>query len=115
MLRKKIKKTISTEEKIEVSANDKKIAALSYLFILFLIPLLGKQDSKFVQLHAKQGLVLFAIEVVTWPLSLIPFIGQLFITLPLIIISVLGVVKTLNGELWEIPYLHKYSKRVSIK
>ncbi|KKR21211.1 MAG: hypothetical protein UT48_C0011G0012 [Parcubacteria group bacterium GW2011_GWE2_39_37] len=115
MIKKKSTKTAISMEADEVSSTDRKIAALSYVFILFLIPLLGRQNSKFVQFHAKQGLVLFAIEVVTWPFSMIPFIGQLFITLPLIIISVLGIVKTLGGETWEIPYIHNWSKKVTIK
>jgi hypothetical protein len=34
-------------------ADNKLVAALSYIWILFLIPLLAKRDSKFCQFHAK--------------------------------------------------------------
>ena len=60
------------ENDSDIQAN-KTVAALSYLWILFLVPLLLKRDSKFAQFHAKQGLVLFIIEFLVW----IPFIGWL--------------------------------------
>ena len=34
------------------------IAAASYIWVLCLIPLLFKRESKFAQFHAKQGLLL---------------------------------------------------------
>ncbi len=37
----------------------KALAAIGYLGILFLIPLLAKKDNKFCQHHGKQGAVLF--------------------------------------------------------
>ena len=46
----------------DVEAN-KTVAALSYISILFLVPLLGKRDSKFAQFHAKQGLILFTTRI----------------------------------------------------
>lgn len=47
----------------DIEAN-KTLAALSYAWILCLVPLLGRRDSKFAQFHAKQGLVLFIIEII---------------------------------------------------
>ena len=37
---------------------NKAMAAIGYLGILFLIPLLANKDSPFAQYHAKQGMVL---------------------------------------------------------
>lgn len=92
----------------DVEAN-KTAAALSYLWILFLVPLLGKRDSEFAQFHAKQGLVLFLLSFLTW----FPFIGWI-LALVLIVISVMGIVKTLNGEWWEIPYIYDWSKKINL-
>ena len=39
------------------------LAALSYISFLFIIPLFLKRNNKFVQSHAKQGLVLFIAEI----------------------------------------------------
>lgn len=42
----------------------KALAWLSYLGILFLIPLLAKRQNKYCQFHAKQGLVLLIAEII---------------------------------------------------
>ena len=96
----------------DVEAN-KIIAALSYVWILFLIPLLGKRDSKFAQFHAKQGMVLFIIELIGGLVMWLPVFGQLLM-LALIVIAIMGIVKTLNGEWWEIPYVYNWSKKISL-
>lgn len=45
-------------------------AAIAYIGILFLIPLLFQKDSAFAQFHAKQGLAIFLCEVIALFLSL---------------------------------------------
>ena len=54
---------------------NKGMAAIAYIGILFLIPLLAKKDSEFAQYHAKQGLVLFIVDIIASFLSWIPVIG----------------------------------------
>jgi len=93
---------------------NKLIAALSYVWILCLVPLLLKRDSKFAQFHAKQGLVLFIIEVfASFFLMWLPVVGQL-VALALLIISVVSFVKALSGEWWKIPYLYEWSKKINL-
>jgi uncharacterized membrane protein len=96
----------------DVEAN-KTLAALSYIWILFLIPLLTKRDSKFAQFHAKQGLVLFIIEIFSGLIIWFPLFGQLF-ALFLVITSVMGAVKAYNGEWWEMPAVYEWSKKVKL-
>ena len=105
------KKITKTEDK-DILEN-KGIAALSYLWILCLIPLLTKKNSKFTQFHAKQGLVLFIIEVAGTLIYWFPVLGQFFALL-LLVVSVMGVIKTLNGESWKIPYIYDLSKKINI-
>ncbi len=93
--------------------DNKVMAALSYAWILFLVPLLGKRDSKFAQFHAKQGLVLFIIELIASLLMWFPVFGQL-IMLALLVVSVLGIIKALNGEWWKIPFIHEWSKKINL-
>jgi len=56
---------------------NKGVAALSYLFILFLIPLLTRKNSKFSQAHAKQGLILCIMEIIASFFIWIPILGWL--------------------------------------
>ncbi|MBT4495794.1 hypothetical protein HOC73_03530, partial [bacterium] len=51
------------------------IASFSYVWILCLVPLFLKRKSKFAQFHAKQGLLLFVIELFGWLIFWIPLIG----------------------------------------
>jgi len=88
---------------------NKTIAALSYVWILFLIPLLGKKHSKFSQFHARQGLILFLLSFIAW----FPLIGWL-IGLAVIIISVMGILKTLEGTWWKVPYIYDISKKINL-
>ena len=92
---------------------NKIIASLSYVWILCLIPLLLKRDSKFTQFHAKQGLVLFFVEILAGLVAWFPVFGQLLVLL-LIVISIVAIIKTLNGEQWEIPVIYEWSKKINI-
>lgn len=92
---------------------NKTIAALSYVWILFLVPLLGKRKSKYAQFHAKQGFVLFVIELVASLFMWFPIFGQLLM-LALLIVAVMGFVKALNGEWWKIPYIYEWSKKIKL-
>lgn len=92
--------------------DNKGIAALSYAWALCLIPLLTKRKSKFAQFHAKQGLILFAIEVIaSFFIWFQPFHSLLM--LALVIVSILGIIKTLNGEWWKVPYVYSWSKKIN--
>lgn len=91
---------VYTKEDIQ---KNKYIAALSYLSILFLIPLLLKKDSPFAQFHAKQGLVLFIAFFIGRFLFWFPIIGWA-ICLALVVVTIIAFVKTLMGEAWEVPY-----------
>lgn len=94
------------------------VAALSYLFILFLIPLFLKRKSHFSQFHAKQGLILTIGWFAIWVLGAIPFLGW-FIIMPLgnlilIVLSILGILNALAGKYWKLPYLHQYVDKIKL-
>ena len=104
------KKSPSKDKDVEAN---KGIAALSYVWILCLVPLLGKRNSKFAQFHAKQGLTLFIIEIIASFLMWFPVLGQLLILI-LVVVSVIGIIKALNGEWWKMPYVHEWSKKINL-
>jgi uncharacterized membrane protein len=90
----------------QVREQDKIQLVLSYFGILALIPFLTVKDSPYVQYHAKQGLVLgvggFIILTV---IGFIPFVNLITCLLgpALLVVNILGIVKALKGERWQIP------------
>ncbi len=97
--------------------DDRLIAAIGYLGILCLVPLLLKKDSAFSQHHGKQGLVLLVAWLVLWVGNVIPVLGQIVWMLGsivLVIVMILGMINALQGKMWEMPVLGMYAKRLKI-
>lgn len=92
---------------------NKLIAALSYLGILVLVPLLAKRESKFAQFHAKQGIVMLIIFVVGWVIFWIPVIGWA-LWIAAIVLDVIGLVQALSGKYWEMPVIGGLAKKIKI-
>jgi fumarate reductase subunit D len=81
-----------------VREQDKIQLILAYLGILALVPYLTVKDSDFVKFHAKQGLVLTVIGGV-----ILSTITCGFFTPVYLVVSVIGIIKSLKGERWRIP------------
>lgn len=93
-------------------------AFIGYWWILFLVPLLAKKENKFALFHGKQGLVLFVLEIVVWILSYIPVIGWFIIgpigSIICIILAIIGMVKSLQGQYWKMPVLGDIAEKIKI-
>ncbi len=93
---------------------NKVIAAIAYIGILCLIPLLAKKDSPFAQAHAKQGLALFIAGFIVSIIGVIPFLGWIIapiVGLVILVLAIMGLVKALQGEYWEMPLFHDLSQK----
>lgn len=96
---------------------DRLVAAIGYLGILCLIPLLLKKDSAFAQHHGKQGLVILIVWLALWIGMIIPILGQIVWTLGsivLLVLIILGMVNALEGRRWDMPILAKYAKQIKL-
>lgn len=94
---------------------DRLIAAIGYLGVLCLIPLLLKKNSAFCQFHGKQGLVLLIAWLILSFANVVPILGQLVWmagSIALLILVILGVVNALNGKMWEMPVLGQFAKQI---
>jgi uncharacterized membrane protein len=102
------------------SSNRSLMIVLSYLWILFLVPLLVDKDDKEVQWHAKNGLVLtgaeFMLHIVLWVITATG-IGCIFaIFIPVIVlgfavIRLICIVKGINGERFVVPGISQYADK----
>lgn len=110
--------------------NNKILALLSYLSILVLIPMFVAPNSKFARYHVKQGFTLFlayiGLAIVNFLLGFIKttkyvwgipyqttpgivvFIGWL-LSIPLLILSILGIINAVQGKAKELPIIGKFT------
>lgn len=89
------------------------ITYLSYLGLLFLVPMLAKKESKFAQFHAKQGLVL----TIGWIIGafLMPFFGLGFLVeIFVIILSIMGLLNVNNGKMNDLPIVGDLAKKINL-
>ena len=94
------------EENKNITSEQKLWAVLSYVGILSLVVLLLKKDP-FAHSHAKQGFLIFAGEI----LMFVPVINFLFgwlIGLIAFILAIVGIIKSLNGESWKVPFIGEW-------
>lgn len=101
-------------EKIQTNKHDveehKVSAAMSYVGVLCFWPLLFKKHSPFAHFHAKQGLLLFLIEIVSaafffllWPIFMVA-----------IFLAVRGISQSLHGKFWRLPWLGRFAEKLHI-
>ncbi|HKH48809.1 MAG TPA: hypothetical protein VKM72_29430 [Thermoanaerobaculia bacterium] len=109
-----------------VSPNRTLMIVLSYLWILFLVPLLVEKDDPEVQWHAKHGLVIFLAEIilqaVLWVVSMVlnniwggfgcglGLLGT-FVWLGFLALRIAAIMKGVNGQRLIIPGISEYVKR----
>ena len=96
----------STTAKKAVNQKDieenKTITILSYLGILFVIPMLLKPKSEFVKFHVKQGLVLtigWFIGMVLYPVMGLGFLVHVAI----VVLSIMGIMNVSEGNTKKLP------------
>lgn len=111
----------TTEPKVPVKDPETQdaqfFAAIGYLSFLCFVPLFLKRGNKFAEFHGKQALVLFILELAAAILKVVPALGDLIFTLSFVvfgILSLIGIVKVLIGEKWEMPVIHEIANRISL-
>jgi uncharacterized membrane protein len=114
----------------DINNRDRWLAAVGYLSILVVIPLLAKSKSSFLARHTRQAFALFFVEIaglvflliIDSTLGRVPFLGILvLIILKLVLfllffsVSVLGFMKAIFGQQWRIPYLDDLAERIPVE
>lgn len=114
----------------ELSGEDKVFAALAYVSILFIVPLILRHDHDEVYFHARQGMVLFGAEVVVW-FVLFLLDSFLAVILPVWSFGIMSMLQTVSwlvfmaisvaaiafvfmGKRWMIPVLGGIAKKIEV-
>ena len=111
------------EEKSQIPSQmnlpkDRLIAAIGYIGVLCVVPLLFNKDSEFATYHGKQGLVLLIAWFGLWIANAIPVFGQIIWGLGsilLFVLMVIGVVNALSGKKSDLPVIGRYTKKIKIR
>ncbi len=88
--------------------SNKLMAAISYVWILFLVPLFAAKDDAFARYHANQGLLLFLASIVLGIIGVIPVIGWIIAGIGGIVtfvFMILGIINALKGEMKPLPLI----------
>lgn len=106
---------MADEQKEIVDIDEKKLlAALSYVGVLVLVPLLVKKEDPFVRWHAKQGLVILAgLVVALLANGWMPAVGNTLFLI-LIILDIIALVQAMLGRKWKIPVVGDIAKKFKV-
>ncbi len=115
---------------LEAHLEDRIFAALSYMSILFIVPLILKNEEDDIYFHARQGMVLFAAEVIVWFVlyMLDTFMVAIAPNVELPIVRILGAVGWVvfmglslagiyyaaKGKRWNMPFLGRIARKLSV-
>lgn len=100
----------------EGKTDNKLMAILSYIGPLVIVSYMTAKDDDFVKFHAKQGLVVFGLEVI------IMFAGSMLygfwmimnlLNLLTLVLSIIGIVNVIQGQKKELPVVGKYANNIN--
>lgn len=125
-----IEKPKETKSEPEPPASDvpdeeenKVFAILSYIGVLFIVPLLAAKNSKFAMFHANQGIILFitllaaviTASILSFILGFVPIVGWMLIasiqvaySAGYFVLLAMGVIHAATGKKEPLPYIGKY-------
>lgn len=102
---------------------NKVMAVLAYIGILFLVPLLAAPQSPYARFHTNQGIILFIVDIIIgiigfvlgFILAFIPVVGALISGLVSFLLSactlalmIIGIVNAATGKAKELPIIGKF-------
>jgi uncharacterized membrane protein len=110
------KKENSDQSQEKMIQEGKAAAILGYIPFMCFVPLIKMRDNPFALRHGKQGLILFALEIIAI-IFLFPKISQLFWGMILILCLVsaaAGIVYVSQGRDWKIPFIGELGDKLKL-
>lgn len=104
---------VATKKSTEDIESLRGIAAIGYIGILFLVPLLMHPKSEFCVYHANQSLILLIVAAVGWAvLGAVPIIGWAlmpFFSIAVLVFMIIGIVNAVNGRMQPLPAIGQFT------
>lgn len=98
-----------------IPADERLLAAIGYIPMLFVAPIIMKPKSVFCQIHGKQALLVTGMTfVVLMVLAIIPSIGSLLFLALIGLIAIAGF-QANAGVTWKIPFLYEISSKLNLE
>ena len=88
----------------------KVVGAMSYLWVLILVPLLRRNEDPFIKYHLKQGVILLLLWVLIPYVLQIPLLGWILgavLFAATIILWVIGMTNVIRGKETPLPIVGK--------
>lgn len=125
-----IDREVDVDDSRDALLEDRVFASLSYISVLFIVPLVLRNENEDIHFHAKQGLVLFGAEVAAWlaiflldtflaiifpagEIAIIRVVGALA-WIGFMAISIAGIYMAARGKRWKMPILHRIAQRIKV-
>ena len=91
----------------------KVMSVLSYLGVLCFVPLLLGHGNRFINFHARQGLVIWTWGVVALLLFPLPLGRPLFMisSIAIMIMSAIGLLSVVLGQTWRLPVVYELAEK----
>jgi uncharacterized membrane protein len=96
---------------LEDIEKNKAIAGLSYLYILFFLPLVAAPDSQFGKFHANQALLNFLASIACSIIMVIPVIGWIVGgvgQIMVLVFAIKGIISAFKGQAARLPIYGKF-------
>jgi len=93
------------------------LVPIVYFSTLRMLPVFSRKVNKFAIFHAKQGFVIFLLEVALVAVNIIPVVGQLIFaggSLVLFFLSLVGIVQVLKGNYWKCPIISDWAEKFKL-
>ncbi|MFZ2538779.1 MAG: hypothetical protein WAX04_07745 [Oscillospiraceae bacterium] len=105
-----------TDETYKFDPNDimatKPLAWLSYLWVLFLVPMLVNQNSPFTKFHVNQGIIFLILSIISnivaSVIGWVPYFGDIIaglIRLSMVALMIVGIINAAQGKAKRLPII----------
>lgn len=110
-----IKAVETTKAGVSTDSNSNLMAALAWLFaplssLIFILVDTYKKD-KYIQFHAWQSLAFGVINFIAWSF----LVWTCIIPLATLVLTIVGVVKAFQGEMWKAPLVGDWAEQQADK